>query len=472
MLGAHRTGVAGLVTVCLLAVVGCGSRSEEEAPPPARFDSPPSRVEPAEEFADGTAPNVVLILVDQLRADRLGMHGSPADLTPNLDAMARDGFYFRHARSAAPWTFPSVASLLTGLYPSAHGANRDKTSPAREGSHWINSLSPEITTLAEYAKRAGYQTGGFVTNPYLKPDGRLNQGFDHWEHDFVKTWASGPRNDHTEWWMESSYADSVNPRVLAWATDRVGAPAFLYVHYIDVHGPWELAPWRKSADFRARGFRDEYEIATAYIDRKIGELYRELDELYTGDLIFIVTSDHGNHLELEDFSSGYKKAKQSLHEFNLHVPLIFTGRRLPYHGNSPENVSLVDVLPTLLAVFAEQPDARLDGVSLWAHLRGEAVPRREIFAEVDDEWVSQSVIVDNLKRIHLEKPRPGNFEYDWRRDPHEISPPLRSVSRDQGERLLALEAAFLAMKTRSPGNEPVELDDRTVEQLRSLGYIE
>ena len=155
------------------------------------------------------------------------------------------------------------------------------------------------------------------------------------------------------------------------------------------------------------------------------------------------------------------------------VPLIFAGSALPHRGKSTENVSLVDVLPTLLAAFDEQPDYHIDGVSLWPYMRGETTPGREIFAEVDDHpWNSQAVVVDDRKRVHLETPRLADFEYDLNRDPHEESPPLRAMTPFQTEHFETLQAAFLALRSRSHGTAQVKLDAQTVEQLRSLGYVD
>lgn len=433
----------------------------------------PNRIPPEPAFENRAQPNIVIVLIDQLRADQLGIHGSPEENTPNLDRLARGGFYFEHARAPAPWTYPSTVSLLTGLYPSAHGANRLKSPDGAPGSHWINTLSSEITTVGEYAKRTGYRTAGFVTNPYLKPASNVHQGFDHWQHDFVENWATDPADDNAEWWLESSYADSVNPAVTAWARTNTDIPALIYVHYIDVHGPWELAPWRKDGSPHGRNYREEYSISVRHTDRYVGELHSDLDEIFDGNMLFIVTADHGNHLEVEDCNSAYKEAKQSLHDFNLHVPLIFadTGA-LPYHGSSSRNVSLVDVVPTLLAALSLQPDTWLDGVPLWPVMRGGPDEPRAIHAEVDDRWVSQAVVEGEIKWINLDAPERARFEYHWVTDPHELAEPLGKPDAAQAERFRDLELQHTAMELRAPDRAGLSLEKETLDQLRALGYVE
>jgi arylsulfatase A-like enzyme len=102
--------------------------------------------------------------------------------------------------------------------------------PARAGGH----------NLAEYLQAAGYDTGAYVTNPYLKPETRTDQGFTRFHHDFVKSWTT----NRDDWWQQSSYADTVNAEVLEWLEGRPAErPFFAYVHYIDVHGPWTWAPF-------------------------------------------------------------------------------------------------------------------------------------------------------------------------------------------------------------------------------------
>ncbi len=431
---------------------------------------------------ESAPPNIVLILVDQLRADRVGVYGSPLGLTPRLDRMAREGFYFLRARSPAPWTYPAVVSLHTGLYPRAHGASRLKTD---DHGWWISKVSQEVTTLAEHLEARGYATAGFIANPYLKPESNFPQGFDHYEHDFVDLWALDPANDNDHWWKGSSYANTLNPRVLRFANQSLEQPQFIYVHYIDVHGPWDDAPFLadpcpaiaecSEANRMAPGMI--YFRSIHYIDRKIGDLYEALDARFDGNLLFVVTSDHGRTMQQGDLSNRFKVDKASLHDYNLWVPLIFAPTRFFGHrGSTADNVSLVDVLPTLLDLaFADAAEVETHDISLVPSMRGEPLPDRTLLAESDDHAVgyrAEAAIRGDSKFISVLIPERAYFEYDLRADPLELADPLDALSAIQKERLLDLELRLEAIAKQSVPSTPATLDERTVEQLRALGYTD
>ncbi|MFT7462289.1 MAG: choline-sulfatase [Pseudohongiellaceae bacterium] len=166
-----------------------------------------------------THPNVVVVLVDTLRADRLGAHGSQRNITPKLDALAAQSVVFSRAIAPANWTKPSVASLFTGLYPERHGA---VASAARDQSH--SALAPQLTTLAEVLGDAGFDTAAFITNPHINVAGQFDQGFGHFvqpaETAVVLVNQAGT-------WLDER------------ANDR---PFFLYLHLIDPHSPYDPPP--------------------------------------------------------------------------------------------------------------------------------------------------------------------------------------------------------------------------------------
>jgi arylsulfatase A-like enzyme len=146
-----------------LWLLACG------AEPPAR-PGPASSVEPV-------APDVILLVVDTLRADHLGVYGHERPTSPQLDAWAATGVIYDDAQAHSGWTLPSMASLLTGLLPHEHQAVRD---PSQDGAQ--SSLLPEHLTLAEIYRSGGRRTGGFTNNTFLDPVFGLDQGFDHYDH--------------------------------------------------------------------------------------------------------------------------------------------------------------------------------------------------------------------------------------------------------------------------------------------------
>jgi arylsulfatase A-like enzyme len=420
----------------------------------------------------GKRPHVFLVLVDQLRADHVGIYGRGSSLTPNLDRMGREGFYFTNARAAAPWTYPSVCSLHSGLYPRVHGGTRKRSGV---GQWWITRLPEDVTMLAERLRSLGYRTAGFVANPYLKPESGFNQGFDHYEHDFVKPWAVHPSSSNDRWWQEGSYADSLNGRIGAFLSHPEPQPVFVYVHYIDVHGPWDYAPFLTGEERRSLSEREQYRRSVSYVDARIGDLFQEVTNRLGSNVLFIVTSDHGRELEPQDSASALKSNKGSLHDFNLRVPLIVAGTAaLAHRGRSDTPVSLVDVAPTVVTV-ANEAQRGFDGASLLPLMAGKSVPSRWLLAENDDEAKdqrSEAVLEARHKFVRVSRPTAAFLEYDLERDPWEMAAPIVQPDARQKEAAAMLQERLRSLKTHADVAGPATMSAETREKLRSLGYTE
>jgi len=424
------------------------------------------------EVPQGPPRNIVIVLIDQLRADRVGAYGSRLGLTPEIDSLAREGFVFERARSAAPWTYPSVVSLLTGLTPARHGAGRLR---GAEKGWWIGPVSQNLVTLAERLQALGFETAGFVANPYLKPGVGVNQGFGLWRHDFVQSWASDPANSHAKWWQASSYADSVNKAVLAWAASSSAPRRFAYVHYIDAHGPWDAAPFLTDAEKRDLSYGEKYHRGIHYVDARVGELWHQLRRLWGDDLLLIVTSDHGQAQRPEDVSNPLKENKGSLHDFNLRVPLILASHgSMRVRGRWHGNVSLVDVAPTLIELVGGDPhDPPFEGQSLVPILEGRASPshERRIYAENRDRGLaSQALLLGQDKYVAVAQPVRGHFHYHLEMDPDEMAPLLSRESDEERARFQELAKSVAARRALAPKPADVQLDPEVVERLRALGY--
>src|SRR5438094_542563 len=244
-----RPGIAAVVVALLAAAWAGGAQLK---PPPAPAPLPPRAAPPA------GAPNVVLIMVDTLRADHLSCYGSAAVKTPHIDALAADGLRWTSAFSQASWTRPSVATILTGLYPSSHGA-----------VHKADRLPDRVDTLAEVLGRAGYHTVGFADNANVSQAFNFHQGFDEYHYlapDFFFS-ASEPaahralysglslvRERFLAHYVDVHHyyqpAEVVTAEVRRWL-DR-GArdePFFLFAHYMDPHDPYFAHP------FNGEGYR-------------------------------------------------------------------------------------------------------------------------------------------------------------------------------------------------------------------------
>lgn len=316
-------------------------------------------------------PDLVLISVDTWRADRVSVAGETtagAPTTPRLDAWARaHAVVFRQALAAAPWTLPSHATLLTGLDPLRHAANRP-----------FHPLAPDVETLAERLRARGYATAALVGGGWLDPAYGLGRGFERW-----RSWPRAGHGDE-EWEVHSAAA-------LAWL-DELPRPFFLFLHTYDVHdfprAP-RLAPNTPDAE-RAR----LYDAAVRHMDAHLGPLLQRLSEpARRARTAVIVTSDHGEALGEPAADGARDYGHGSLRDPVLRVPLLVSlpgdasfrpasARALVWFVD--RQVRGVDVAPTLLELagldaHALPPagDAWLDGSSLLPLLRGErdAPPR-------------------------------------------------------------------------------------------------
>jgi arylsulfatase A-like enzyme len=315
------------------------------------------------------APNVVLIVLDTVRADSLTPYGADRDTTPNLARLARRGVLFEHARSTAPWTLPSHASLFTGRWPFELSADVGRP------------LDASFPTLAEQLSDRGYATGGFVANTQnCNAWYGLDRGFDHFE-DFYENAVVAPievlRSSRLGRYVATTKlgrsvitrtigpldyryrktAAMINRDALAWLSDQGDRPFFLFLNYFDVHDPY-IPPADAERRFRSAGgqaksavelARDAYDDCLLYLDDQIGRLLSELDRRgKLEDTLVVVTSDHG-----EGFGEhGLAGHGVSLYRSELHIPLMLVHPTLAPPGTVVnEPVSLRDVAPTILDVL-------------------------------------------------------------------------------------------------------------------------
>jgi hypothetical protein len=308
--------------------------------------------------------NVVFVVADALRADRVGAYAEEAN-TPNLDALARDGVVFENAISQAPWTRPSVGSLLTGLYPSQHGlADRAR----KNGSGLAMAALGGIPTLPAILSESGLATAAFVGgNANLKQAFGITRGFSYFMED--------PSNDGGALVRDfGRWLEEVRPE-----------GAFCYLHLMDVHNPLpaEIAPSRLDGglDVVEEGRRELvslYEAAVGRVDGHVGEVVRILDEAgILDDTLLIFTSDHGEEL---DEHGAMLAHGHSLYRELVRVPLIV---RLPDESGAAVEgpVELIDLAPTVLDFLGHEA-GELPGKSLLPFIRGEAEKGGHAFSEL------------------------------------------------------------------------------------------
>lgn len=353
-------------------------------------------------------PNVVFIVIDSLRADHVGCYNYPRRTTPNLDALAGESILFRNAISAAPWTVPSVASMLTSRYPSELGI---RERPVVVGG------SPEF--LAEIMGRHGYRTHGIVSHDNVSARLGFGQGFETFNEDCVLGHGgiSSP---------------GVTRRAMACIDAKDRRPFFLFLHYFDPHYNYILYPkadydpqykgtvksgedimslWKKMANMSADDIghvQALYDSEIFRTDEALGILfeYMKASGVYDNTII-VVTADHGE----EFMERGRIGHCGSLYQELIHVPLLIK----PPHGSGAvveKVVGLIDVMPTILAGI---------GLGVPATCRGRPLPladmasfqSRPVFSETfkanDQPWdetpiaLRAVVMMDHIKVIYDQK---------------------------------------------------------------------
>jgi arylsulfatase A-like enzyme len=331
-------------------------------------------------------PNVLLVVLDTVRADAWHCYGYPRATTPNLDRFAARGVRFERAFTTSPWTLPSHATMFTGRYPR-------ELFP--EGSTPIDGsveMLREPPVLAEVFDDAGYATAGFVANVgYCSYVHGLHRGFLHYE-DYdrsvgmllmssalgktvltVRALLTGeppPSGRKT--------AADINAAFLRWLDGGPRAPFFAFLNYFDAHSPYappdpdanrfrgaappatEIDFYRQYAPAEVQAMRDTYDDCVWYLDGQLGRLFAELERRgILDDTIVVVTSDHGEHFG----EHGIMYHGNSLYPALLHVPLIVSyPRAVPAAVEVERTVSLRDLAASLLDLAGVAPV--LPGTSL------------------------------------------------------------------------------------------------------------
>ncbi|HEX5043360.1 MAG TPA: sulfatase [Candidatus Polarisedimenticolaceae bacterium] len=416
-------------------------------------------------------PDLLLVTLDTTRVDALGCYGGASARTPHLDALAAGGVRFAQAITPTPYTGPAHASLLTGLYPPRHGL-RDFLHQTMDGG---------VATLPDLLRVRGYRTAAFLSSYVLDRRFGLARGFDVYSCDFWRQVTGGgdPRIVLGTPEFERRGQATVD-EALAWLA-RAGekdAPIFTWVHLYDPHLPYApegpFAPREEAADPIAAA-RARYYGEVSYADAQVGRLLDWLREAKREDhTIVVVTADHGELLG----EHGRTLGTHSTHlvDATVHVPLIVRVPGLPARV-VPEQVRLVDVLPTLLDLLRMGLPAGLDGRSLVPLLQGAPLADVPAYSETFYERFPE-VAPAGAELVAL---REGAFKllrspvrrelYDLDRDPDE----LQDVGATHPDLVAGLEAELRQVRrVREAPDAPLSMDEeerqRHLERLRSLGY--
>jgi arylsulfatase A-like enzyme/uncharacterized membrane protein YbhN (UPF0104 family) len=478
-------GSLALVLGLVLTLMAAGAVQHQRAAANAKTARP--RPPPP-----SAASNLILIVVDTLRADHLPSYGYGAIQTPALDRFARDAVRFESAFANASWTRPSFASILSGRFPSSHRTIGKS-----------DALPDSLTTLPEALRDGGYTTLGVVTNFNIAPFFNFQQGFDRYtylEPDFVlgandsaaklllvqalRQAIESYRSTRGTVPVGSAYQDAqtVNRAVLGELDRRPASPFFLFVAYMDPHDPYYPHPYDGTAYARAAHPRPApseaanlirlYDGEISYWDEQFGALITELQRRGSYDSsAIVVTSDHGEEFQEH---GGYWHGT-TLYDEALHVPLFV---KLPQNRQAgsvaTQLVQSIDLMPTLLG---------LAGVPVPAGVQG-----HELFRDNPSVFAEESLEGNVLKALRLKRAgsqvklisaNPDNprgrkpFElYRVDQDPSEKvdlasgEPDLLEFTRDA----LRDQAAGAARGRATARKVDVDVDTRNVERLRALGY--
>jgi arylsulfatase A-like enzyme len=394
-------------------------------------------------------PNIILILVDTLRRDRLTPYGYRLETSPEIESrLAAAGTVVEDAYSQAPWTLPSVVSMMTGRYPGE----------LLGGDLSAYGIPAAVAPIAERLGRAGYETAGFLANPTMHAGAGFERGF--------RTFYAPPAD--VEWLRR--HADDLNRHALPWlaAHQHQDRPFFLYLHYIDPHDPYdnpEVVGNRSPFESEYRGpvagdwvngvytgklvlpdpRRDLahlsalYDSEVHYVDRAIGQLLASLSPEVLARTLVVLTADHGEEL----FDHGGWKHGQALYDEQIHVPLIWRwDGHVPARRRLAGTVRLLDLAPTLADAAGAPPDPGWQGLDLLPALTGKArLAERPAFAEgLSGGPLRAAAVLGRLKLMVFNRQEPFAPANElqahlWQQDLGRLARvELYDLARDPGER--------------------------------------
>ena len=395
-----------------------------------------------------SGPNLLLITIDTLRADRVGAYGAATAATPVLDALAGRGVRFDEAQTAVPLTGPSHATILTGQYPPTHGVR----------GNVVFTLGDQYPTLATLVKRRGYRTAAFVGAYPVAAAFGFNQGFDTFDEEFHET---GPLDQGAE-----RRANEVADAAGRWLSSPAAndAPFFMWVHFYDPHAPYDPpSPYRER--FAGRPYDGEIAFTDAQIGRVLEALRASGRER---DTVVMVLADHGEGLG----DHGEATHAVLTYQSTMRVPFVVAGPGVPAAKMVAERVATIDVVPTALGLLGMDADRALLGRDLRPLMNGRAAPsdplyQESLFGRLNCHWAAlRGWVKDDWKLITGAVPE----LYNLAEDPGE----LRNLAAAQPDRVRRMtEDLQRGLQRLAPGGDraqPRAASPEQEERLRSLGY--
>lgn len=403
-------------------------------------------------------PNIVLIVVDALRADHLPFYGYGEDTAPFLNSLAGRGAVFAHAYSAANWTVQATAALLTSVHPFQLRTQPEDYAGGAEapGSEFrVGALAATAPTLAMALKKRGYRTFAVSSNLFVARGSGFDRGFDRFQDFHMK--ADGRE---------------LNAKISEWRSAMKGAPYFLYIHYTDTHVPYVgRAPFYRAHSDRRQDYAARYDSNIRYVDGNIQALFHELG--WKRGTVLIVTADHGE----EFWEHDYRGHGKNLYNGSVRVPLLLHyPQGIRRSRVIEENVGHVDVLPTVCELAGAAVPPQAEGLGLLKAARGDSayLRGRPLYLYVDrGRFQFQAVVRDNWKWI-ANRSNGREFLFDLKADPREQN---NLALREEFAAIRAeLRDSYLSFVGRSRRYDAVrirmELTPERIRELKTLGYLD
>jgi arylsulfatase A-like enzyme len=420
-------------------------------------------------------PNVLVVTIDTLRADHLSSYGYGRPTSPNLDRLILNGTHFTQARTVEPLTNPAIGSMVTSLYPHEHGGSRNGL-----------RMRTGLPSLPKALQARGYRTAAFMGNWTLRDKlSGLGEHFDEYEEVLTRRrWFGLIRGEAT--------AEDLTSEALTWLEEqrstRPEQPFLLWTHYTEPHAPYRaqrefLGGLGLSTQRRELTDADRYDSEIAYVDHWIGELVRGLEEMSLMEqTVIVIAADHGESLG----EHGYWGHGRHLYEPTLHIPMaLYWPGQIPAREIAAPALN-IDIAPTLLSLLGFSPPAGFHGFDWAGVLAGGEPPadrvtryqahRGAVLSKHDSDLARQSGLLavgtmyrDQKEIFRVEKGQ--RMRFDLADDPRELASNVAPKDEPSEGLLDWMRIVYdgLASLDVTP---PQPLDDESIEQLRSLGYVD
>ncbi len=470
----------------------------------------PSRTSSSSSSKDvSNKPNIILIVIDTLRADHLSCYGYPLKTSPNIDRFSLEGMKFSKCYSPSNWTPPGHASIFTGKFPISHGLHRTISHDAKVYKHTTCFLlTDEEVTLAEILHNNGYDTAAIVSNfAFVSKLYGLDQGFEYW-------FAMPPHLSEPILFMIfnkfnilpnhiiASFpfyrrADDINNVVINWINKYSKKPFFLFINYMEPHSPYvppppydllftgkisnyyfDLETFRMSQKNLSKRelnhLQSQYDGEIAYVDAQLGILFEKLKsyDLYDQSII-VVTGDHGEFLG----EHGLVEHQIGLYDPVIKTPLIFKPHKsFAWNGIIDIPVQTIDILPTILQMLGIKIPEFVQGNSLLSTMNHPIIAEHYSDASML-EWYGgrfrdnqRAIIRDSFKFILSEQGEKELYNI------HDDELENFNLMFDKSEQASFLNNELQEWKNNVPikllnADDIPQLDESTKEKLKSLGYI-